>query len=153
MSSWLAVKAVMTLIGNWRAVPFVGEGVLPNYSEYASGMWSWDTYKQAVGMALWAPELAKNQLRLVVSGRDYQAGLAHLAVGETVILLHPPLPLVGVSTNKITVSPTARPTSRTKSTAAATAAAVLASRHCCRGQCGECTTTRPTGPSCRRCIQ
>jgi hypothetical protein len=78
VSSWLAVKAVMTLIGNWRVVPGVGEGVLPNYSEYASGMWSWDTYKQAVGMVLWAPELAKNQLRLLVHGRDYQAGLAHI---------------------------------------------------------------------------
>eukprot|EP01051_Picozoa_sp_SAG22_P016798 SAG22_NODE_2453_length_2555_cov_2.839577_3_plen_83_part_00 len=58
----------------------VGEGVLPNYSEYASGMWSWDTYKQAVGMALWAPELAKNQLRLLVHGRDYQVRAVQLYV-------------------------------------------------------------------------
>ena len=29
-------------------------------------------------MVLWAPELAKNQLRLLVHGRDYQAGLAHI---------------------------------------------------------------------------
>jgi putative isomerase len=70
----------MTLVNqiNQRVVPGAGEGVLPNYAEYASGMWSWDTYKQAVGMALWAPELAKRQLRLLVRGRDYQAGLAHI---------------------------------------------------------------------------
>lgn len=38
---------------------------------YDSGMWSWDTYKQAVGMAPFAPMLAKEQLRLLVQGRDY----------------------------------------------------------------------------------
>ena len=40
---WLAVKALQTLLNNWRAVPGVGEGVLPSYNNYDSGMWSWDT--------------------------------------------------------------------------------------------------------------
>ena len=125
---WLAVKALQTLLNNWRTVPGVGEGVLPSYNNYDSGMWSWDTYllrrnsltmccpsigvctvltavaqrtssrgsryKQAVGMSWYAqrvcrkvepvraanaaitcrfaPELSKNQLRLLVAGRDYQ---------------------------------------------------------------------------------
>ena len=68
---WLAVKALMTLIHNWRTVPGIGEGVLPSYNNYDSGFWSWDTYKQAVGMVPFAPELAKNQLRLLVAGRDF----------------------------------------------------------------------------------
>ena len=50
----------------------MGEGVLPSYNNYDSGMWSWDTYKQAIGMARFAPELSMNQLRLLVAGRDYQ---------------------------------------------------------------------------------
>jgi|EP01043_Picozoa_sp_COSAG02_P013452 hypothetical protein len=40
---WLAVKALQTLLNNWRTVPGVGEGVLPSYNNYDSGMWSWDT--------------------------------------------------------------------------------------------------------------
>jgi len=61
----------MTLMHNWRTVPGIGEGVLPSYNNYDSGFWSWDTYKQAVGMAPFAPQLAKNQLRLLVAGRDF----------------------------------------------------------------------------------
>jgi hypothetical protein len=37
-------------------------------------MWSWDTYKQAVGMAGFAPDLAKQQLRLMVSAADPLTG-------------------------------------------------------------------------------
>jgi hypothetical protein len=70
--AWTAVKSLETLIHNWRTVPGVGEGVLPSWNNYDSGMWSWDTYKQAVGMARFAPALAMNQLRLLVAGRDYQ---------------------------------------------------------------------------------
>lgn len=45
---WTVVKALQTLMYNWRTVPGIGEGVLPSYNNYDSGMWSWDTYKQAV---------------------------------------------------------------------------------------------------------
>ena len=67
---WTAVKALQTLMNNWRVVPGIGEGVLPSYNNYGSGFWSWDTYKQAVGMLPFAPNLAKEQLRLLVAGRD-----------------------------------------------------------------------------------
>lgn len=72
---WVAVKAVQTLIYNWRFIPgYPYDGVLPSYTGYSRGMWSWDTYKQAVGMVLFAPELAKEQLRLLVSARDPKTG-------------------------------------------------------------------------------
>ena len=71
---WAAVKAVMTLMNNWRSVPGLPDGVLPSYNGYESGFWSWDTYKQAVGMVSFAPQLAKDQLRLLVSARDKQTG-------------------------------------------------------------------------------
>ena len=67
---WAAVKAVVTLMGNWRAVPGLPPGVLPSYVGYEGGFWSWDTYKQAVGMVHFAPQLAKDQLRLLVSAQD-----------------------------------------------------------------------------------
>ena len=43
---WAAVKAVATLMGNWRAVPGLPPGVLPSYVGYEGGFWSWDTYRQ-----------------------------------------------------------------------------------------------------------
>ena len=69
-TGWTAVKSIMTLMGNWRAVPGKPPGVLPSYVGYEGGFWSWDTYKQAVGMVHFAPQLAKDQLRLLVSARD-----------------------------------------------------------------------------------
>ena len=72
---YVSVKAMQTLLHNWRFVPgSANEGVLPSYVNYDSGMWSWDTYKQAVGMVAFAPELAKSQLRVLVAGRDMKTG-------------------------------------------------------------------------------
>lgn len=71
---WVAVKAVQTLIHNWRFVPGSPDGVLPSYTGYENGFWSWDTYKQAVGMVAWEPELAKTQLRLLVGAMDKMTG-------------------------------------------------------------------------------
>lgn len=71
---WVAVKSVQTLIYNWRVVPGLPDGVLPSYNNYEGGMWSWDTYKQAVGMVSFTPDLAKQQLRLLTSARDPTTG-------------------------------------------------------------------------------
>eukprot|EP01046_Picozoa_sp_COSAG06_P001928 COSAG06_NODE_64_length_26790_cov_7.462291_24_plen_151_part_00 len=40
----------------------------------AAGFWSWDTYKQAVATAIWDPDLARNQLRLIVAARNTSTG-------------------------------------------------------------------------------
>ena len=46
-TSWpIRIFRAETLINNWRVVPGVGQGVLPSYNGYDSGMWSWDTCKQ-----------------------------------------------------------------------------------------------------------
>eukprot|EP00931_Biecheleriopsis_adriatica_P101701 TRINITY_DN76786_c0_g1_i1.p1 TRINITY_DN76786_c0_g1~~TRINITY_DN76786_c0_g1_i1.p1 ORF type:complete len:722 (+),score=150.56 TRINITY_DN76786_c0_g1_i1:36-2168(+) len=71
---WAAVKSVLTLIHNWRLVPGLPDGVLPSYTGYEGGMWSWDTYKQAAGMAAFAPWLAKQQLRLMAAAQDTSTG-------------------------------------------------------------------------------
>ncbi|GAB3713397.1 alpha-glucosidase [Amycolatopsis oliviviridis] len=63
----LAVKAVETLIGNWRGPGGRNShgGIVPSMSHrfYAGGYWPWDSFKEAVGAAKFSPELAKSVVR------------------------------------------------------------------------------------------
>ncbi|GIG68333.1 MGH1-like glycoside hydrolase domain-containing protein [Phytomonospora endophytica] len=57
-----AVKAVQTLVTNWRgpAGRLKTGGITPSisYVWFAGGLWSWDSWKQAVAVARFDPELA-----------------------------------------------------------------------------------------------
>nr|WP_199078886.1 trehalase family glycosidase [Pedobacter sp. ASV19] len=68
----MAVKSVVTLITNWRtkAKDLLHDGVFPslNYQGFY-GFWSWDSWKQAVGLSYFNPELAKSN---ILSMFDYQ---------------------------------------------------------------------------------
>ncbi len=68
----VAVKAIQTLITNWRS-PYghlLHSGVFPSYAYRGfHGVWSWDSWKHARALANFAPELAKDQLRVMF---DYQ---------------------------------------------------------------------------------
>ncbi|NIG56249.1 trehalase family glycosidase [Chitinophaga sp. Cy-1792] len=68
----LAVKCMVTLITNWRssAGDILHDGVFPsiNYQGFY-GVWSWDSWKQAVGIVTFHPELAKDNIRSMF---DYQ---------------------------------------------------------------------------------
>lgn len=69
----VTTKAIMTLIGNWRAArgDLHHDGVIPSYSvDYFNGFWAWDSWKHAAALAAFAPELARNQIRAMF---DYQA--------------------------------------------------------------------------------
>lgn len=62
----IALKAVQTLIGNWRSArgDLRHDGVIPSYSAaYFNGFWAWDSWKHAVALAHFAPELARDQMR------------------------------------------------------------------------------------------
>ena len=63
----LAVKSVQTLITNWRSAAgrLRHDGVTPSVSNkwFAGGFWAWDSWKQAVGTARFAPGLAEDQIR------------------------------------------------------------------------------------------
>ncbi|NGO71391.1 MGH1-like glycoside hydrolase domain-containing protein [Streptomyces boncukensis] len=63
----LAVKSVETLVTNWRSAAGMlrHDGVTPSVSDkwFAGGFWAWDSWKQAVGTARFAPGLAKDQIR------------------------------------------------------------------------------------------
>lgn len=60
----LAVKAVETLVGNWRGPGGRNSygGIVPSMSHryYAGGYWPWDMFKEAVGTAKFSPSLAKS---------------------------------------------------------------------------------------------
>ncbi len=61
----LAVKAIITLITNWRsaAKDLLHDGIFPSSSYQGFyGFWSWDSWKQAVGLSYFHPELAKNTI-------------------------------------------------------------------------------------------
>lgn len=69
----VAAKAVVTLIGNWRAARggLHHDGVIPSYSNPDfNGFWAWDSWKHAAALAWFAPDLARSQIRAMF---DYQA--------------------------------------------------------------------------------
>ena len=67
----VAVKAMMTLLANWRtaAGDLKYDGCYPSYCGFY-GFWSWDSWKHASATALFNPELAKNEVRSLFA---YQA--------------------------------------------------------------------------------
>ena len=69
----VSVKAMMTLLGNWRAArgDMHHDGVIPSYSNPDfNGFWAWDSWKHAAALAHFAPALARDQMRAMF---DYQA--------------------------------------------------------------------------------
>lgn len=68
----IAVKAVVTLISNWKTHKggLLHEGVIPSHAvSYFNGFWAWDSWRFSVALAPIAPELAKNNIRAMF---DYQ---------------------------------------------------------------------------------
>jgi putative isomerase len=59
-------KAHLTLQNNWRipAGELKHQGLFPSYHyEWFHGFWSWDSWKHAVGLSHFNPQLAKDQIR------------------------------------------------------------------------------------------
>lgn len=68
----LAVKSIMTLMTNWRSAAgdLLHDGVFPSGSTNDFyGFWSWDSWKQAVALSYFNPELAKSNIQCMF---DYQ---------------------------------------------------------------------------------
>lgn len=68
----IAVKALETLIGNWRspAGNIQHDGITPSVTaRWFNGLWAWDSWKHVYAMAEFAPELARNN---VLAMFDYQ---------------------------------------------------------------------------------
>ena len=68
----IAVKAVVTLISNWRTHcgGLLHEGIVPSHAAYYFvGFWAWDTWRFSAALAKFDPELAKDNIRAMF---DYQ---------------------------------------------------------------------------------
>lgn len=68
----IAVKAVVTLMANWRTHRggLLHDGVIPSHAvNYFIGFWAWDSWRFSVALARFNPELAKNNIRAMF---DYQ---------------------------------------------------------------------------------
>lgn len=68
----IAVKAVVTLISNWRThrSGLLHEGIVPSHAAYYFvGFWAWDTWRFSAALAKFDPELAKDNIRAMF---DYQ---------------------------------------------------------------------------------
>ena len=69
----LAVKSLQTLINNWRAPAgrIQYSGLFPSSNVwYFNGFWAWDSWKHAVGLVLFDPEIAKDQVRQMFDHQD-----------------------------------------------------------------------------------
>ena len=69
----IAVKSILTLTNNWKAGigALKNEGLIPSYAiNYFNGFWAWDSWKHAVGVVKFNPELAKNQIRVMFTRQD-----------------------------------------------------------------------------------
>ncbi len=62
----IVVKAVMTLVNNWKA-PYgdlFHDGLFPSSSvSYFNGFWAWDSWKHSAALIFFNEELAKDQIR------------------------------------------------------------------------------------------
>ncbi|WP_220392810.1 MGH1-like glycoside hydrolase domain-containing protein [Chitinophaga lutea] len=75
----LAVKCMVTLMTNWRSASkdILHDGVFPsvNYQGFY-GVWSWDSWKQAAGLATFFPQLAKDNMRCMFDYQDEHGMIA-----------------------------------------------------------------------------
>lgn len=73
----VAVKAIMTLIVNWRSAvgDLLHDGITPSVNLY-DGFWAWDSWKHAAACALFDPELGKSNIRAMFDYQDEQGMIA-----------------------------------------------------------------------------
>ena len=87
----LASKCIQTLINNWRtpAGELKYEGLFPSYDyKWFHGFWSWDSWKHAVALVTFEPELAKNQIRTMYHFQDEFGMIADVVYRDTLIENH-----------------------------------------------------------------
>ena len=87
----IAVKCLETLLTNWRSPAgfFPHAGLFPSYHyEWFHGYWAWDSWKHAVALAHFNPELARNQIRAMYDFQDEMGMIADCVYRDTVIEAH-----------------------------------------------------------------
>lgn len=83
-----AVKSITTLNNNWRskAGNFQYGGLFPSYNYvWFNGFWSWDSWKHAVAIAKYQPEVAKQQIQVMYTYQDDMGMIADCVYRDNVI--------------------------------------------------------------------
>lgn len=87
----IAVKSLLTLVNNWRS-PYgelKHEGLFPSYSRgYFRGFWAWDSWKHAVALSHFEPEVAKNQVRAMYDFQNEAGMISDCVFPDTTIENH-----------------------------------------------------------------
>lgn len=81
-------KTQLTLQNNWRipAGELKYEGLFPSYHyEWFHGFWSWDSWKQAVGLSYYDLNLAKNQMRAMFAFQNDDGFVVDCVYRDTTI--------------------------------------------------------------------
>ncbi|WP_242917232.1 MGH1-like glycoside hydrolase domain-containing protein [Pontibacter liquoris] len=89
--SRLAVKSLITLTSNWRtpAGELKHAGLFPSYAYRGfHGFWAWDSWKHAVALVQFHPELAKDQMRTMYDYQDKFGMIADCIYRDTLIDEH-----------------------------------------------------------------
>lgn len=84
-------KAHLTLQNNWRipAGELKHQGLFPSYHyEWFHGFWSWDSWKHAVGLSSYSPELAKDQVRAMFHFQKENGFIVDCVYRDTTIEAH-----------------------------------------------------------------
>ncbi len=82
----MAAKSVITLVNNWRSAygGLKHDGLIPSFSVwYFRGFWAWDSWKHAVAVNLFEPELAKDQVRAMFDWQDDDGMIADCIFPDT----------------------------------------------------------------------
>lgn len=87
----LRSKAIQTLIINWKSA--AGElrhdGLFPSYKYKGfHGFWAWDSWKHAVALSRFAPDLAKSQVLAMFDFQNDQGMIADCIFRDTLIENH-----------------------------------------------------------------
>lgn len=88
---FLATKCLLTLQNNWRgpAGELKHSGLFPSYHyRWFHGMWAWDSWKHAVALAMYDPQLAKDQIRVMFDFMDEDGFIADCIYRDTTIENH-----------------------------------------------------------------
>lgn len=87
----LAAKAYVTLQTNWRiaAGELRHDGLFPSYHyKWFHGFWAWDSWKHAVAIASFKPDLAKDQIRAMYDYMDSTGFIVDCIYRDTTIEKH-----------------------------------------------------------------
>ncbi len=87
----ILTKSICTLVNNWKSAAgaLKHDGLFPSYHyKWFQGFWSWDSWKHAVALVKFEPELAKDQIRAMYDYQNMDGMIADCIYRDTTIESH-----------------------------------------------------------------